>query len=185
MKLLNRKHPGKQASGRLTAGTVALAALLAMTQANTVLGREFRTMNTVNAAASLPEGARAVEQFEPVAQELVHKAVSQLMASWATPEMQAYLSKDFYDKQRLEDVIDTLVPRDADVRIMAVQGIQTLQQHEEAVPGDPAARQRVSRVSVTVRTQLEYNDASGVLVTLPGTTEYILKFKEIIGGYEL
>ncbi|MFK7977680.1 MAG: hypothetical protein AB8C02_16210 [Halioglobus sp.] len=146
--------------------------------------REFRSFNPVSAAVELPQGAKPVENLKPVAPELVQKAVAQLMASWATPEMQAYLSKDFYDKDRLEDVIDTLVPRDAKVRILSVQGIQTLQQHEEAVPGDPAAKQRVSRVSVVVRTALEYNDSDGVLVQLPGTTEYILSFREMTGGYQ-
>jgi len=172
MKLLKLKH--------LVLTALVAAGVVAPTEA-----REFRALKPVDAAAQLPEGAQPVEQFEPVAQEIVHKAVEQLMSSWATPEMQDYLSKDFYDKQRLEDVIDTLVPRDAQIRILSIQGIQTLQQYEEAVPGDPAASQRVSRVSVTVRTQLEFNDSNGMLVIQPGTTEYILKFREILGGYGL
>lgn len=161
-----------------------LSGLLLTTPFHAAQSREFRALNPVNASVQLPNGAKPVKELKAVAPQLVNKAVEQLMASWATPEMQAYLSKDFYDKNRLEDVIDTLVPRDAQVRILAVQGVQTLQQHEEAVPGDPAASQRVSRVSVTVRTQLEYNDSDGVFVQLPGTTEYILTFREMTGGYQ-
>ena len=102
------------------------------------------------------------------------------MASWGTPQMQDYLSKNFFDKDRLTDVIDTLVPRDAIVRILSVQGIQTVQQWEEPAPDDPDSMLRVSRVSVVVRTQLEFTNLDGVLETRPGTTEYILKFKQRI-----
>jgi hypothetical protein len=104
------------------------------------------------------------------------------MDSWGSPQMQDYLSNNFFDKDRLTDVIDTLVPRDAVIRILSVQGVQTVQQWEEPAPDDLESMLLVSRVSVVVRTQLEYTRPDGVLETKPGTTEYILKFKERIDG---
>ena len=155
------------------------AALALVLFASTSSAREFRTLNEIRAASLPPDGATTVEQFVPVDQRLVNEAVEQIMRQWSTP--QAYLNKDFYDASRLEDVLDTLVPRDALVRILSVQGVQTLQQFQEReeTTGELV---RVSRVSVTVRTQLEYNDPASGLVTLPGTTEYILKFREPIPG---
>lgn len=144
--------------------------------------REFRAIKPINAMAALPDGAQAPRQFAPVPNELVDQAVEKLMAAWGTPQMQDYLSKNFFDKDRLSDVIDTLVPRDALVRVLSVQGIQTVQQWEEVAPNDPQSMLRVSRVSVVVRTQLEFTNVDGVLETKPGTTEYILKFKQRIDG---
>lgn len=143
-----------------------------------VTAKEFRVIKPINAAAVIPEGAQAPEEFKPVATELVDQAVEKLMESWGSPQMQDYLSKNFFDKDRLTDVIDTLVPRDAVVRILSIQGVQTVQQWEEPAPGDPDLTLRVSRVSVVVRTQLEFTRPDGVLETKPGTTEYLLKFKE-------
>ncbi|GAB5413680.1 MAG: hypothetical protein Cons2KO_12830 [Congregibacter sp.] len=144
--------------------------------------REFRAIKPINAMAIMPEGAQPPQEFKPVPSELVDQAVEQLMEAWGTPQMQDYLSKDFFDKDRLTDVIDTLVPRDALVRVLSVQGIQTVQQWEEVAPNDPQTMLRVSRVSVVVRTQLEFTNVDGVLETKPGTTEYILKFKQRIDG---
>lgn len=148
----------------------------------TVIAKEFRAIKPINAASKLPEGTQPPEEIKPVANELVDQAVEKLMESWGSPQMQDYLSKNFFDKDRLTDVIDTLVPRDAVVRILSIQGIQTVQQWEEPAPGDPELMLRVSRVSVVVRTQLEFTRPDGVLETKPGTTEYILKFKERVNA---
>ncbi|WOJ97991.1 hypothetical protein R0137_05295 [Congregibacter brevis] len=156
-------------------GTLLVALTLPAMQ---VSAKEFRAIKPINTAAVIPEGAQAPDEFKPVATELVDQALEKLMESWGSPQMQDYLSKNFFDKDRLTDVIDTLVPRDAIVRILSIQGIQTVQQWEEPAPGAPDLRIRVSRVSVVVRTQLEFTRPDGVLETKPGTTEYLLKFKE-------
>lgn len=158
--------------------SIVLSALLS-TSAD---AREFRAIKPINAVAAIPEGAQPPQEFKPVPIEIVDQAVDKLMESWGTPQMQDYLSTNFFDKDRLTDVIDTLVPRDAVVRILSVQGIQTVQQWEEPAPDDPEGLLRVSRVSVVVRTQLEFTNVDGVLETKPGTTEYILKFKQRIDG---
>jgi hypothetical protein len=154
----------------------------AVTLAPLALAKEFRVIKPINAASVLPEGAQAPPLFKPVARELVGQAVDKLMESWGSPQMQDYLSNNFFDKDRLTDVIDTLVPRDAVIRILSVQGVQTVQQWEEPAPDDLESMLLVSRVSVVVRTQLEYTRPDGVLETKPGTTEYILKFKDRIDG---
>lgn len=158
-------------------GALMMSLPLAVTS---VSAKEFRAIKPINVAAVIPEGAQAPEELKPVATELVDQAVEKLMESWGSPQMQDYLSNNFFDKDRLTDVIDTLVPRDAIVRILSIQGVQTVQQWEEPALGDPDLMLRVSRVSVVVRTQLEFTRPDGVLETKPGTTEYLLKFKERI-----
>lgn len=162
----------------LPSNVLAITVLLVAQIGVTAVAKEFRAIKPINASVTMPDGAQAPEVFRPVATELVDQAVEKLMESWGSPQMQDYLSKNFFDKDRLTDVIDTLVPRDAVVRILSIQGVQTVQQWEEPAPGDPDLMLRVSRVSVVVRTQLEFTRPDGVLETKPGTTEYILKFKE-------
>ncbi len=163
--------------------TLFVALLLpALAASQATHAREFRAIKPINAAAKIPEGAQPPQEFKPVPPEIVDQAVEKLMEAWGTPQMQDYLSKNFFDKDRLTDVIDTLVPRDALVRILSVQGIQTVQQWEEPAPDDPDSSIRVSRVSVVVRTQLEFTNPDGVLETKPGTSEYILKFKQRVEG---
>ena len=83
------------------------------------------------------------------------------------------LSEQFYDKSRLLDVVQTGVPRDATLKIQSIQGIQTYQQY--IVPSSDGGRgEMVSIVSVTVRTQVEFNSPTG-FTRLPGINEFILE----------
>ncbi len=86
------------------------------------------------------------------------------------------LATNFYDKSRLLDALNTNYPRDAKLRILAVQGVQTLAQYVQAGAG--GVEQLVSRVSVTARTQVEFNDPRTGAQRLEGTNEYILLFTE-------
>ena len=67
------------------------------------------------------------------------------------------------------------VPRDAGLRIVSIQGSQILTQYTMAGPDGQQAL--YSRVSVTVRTQVEYNDAQKGFQRLEGTNDLVLLFK--------
>ena len=86
------------------------------------------------------------------------------------------LADNFYDKSRLADALTTNVPRDARLRVVAIQGMQTLNQYLQNTPS--GVEQRVSRVSVTVSTQVEYNDPQSGFRHLDGSNEYILRITE-------
>ncbi len=155
-----------------------IIALLAAGVAVSVQAREFRAIAEISQPGALPAGAAPVKKVRPVSRATVQKVVERLMASWNTTDLARYLGKDFYDKQLLLDSIDSFVPRDARIRILSIQGIQTLQQWKQPHPREPSTALLVSRVSVTVRTQVEFNDPNAGFQSRIGTNDYVLKIKQ-------
>jgi len=158
---------------RLAAAVLALSALAAGAQ-------EFRALNPIRTPKSRPpEGAVRVVPPAPVPQAAVEDAVRQVMAAWNTPDLAKHLGGGFYDRSRLADAVASVVPRDAALRVLSIQGVQLLDQYDLApAPGRPFGV-RVSQVSVTVRTQVEFNDAAG-FQALDGTNEYVIDVKEAL-----
>jgi len=154
-----------------------LATVLAAT-AHAAEMRRFQPIRSPVRALTAEQGAEPVAKIRPVAREKVDEAIKQLAAKWNTPEATEMLSEDFFDKSRLADSMAdaTKVPRDAKVRLVAVQGAQTLQQ---ATRSDPdGARVLVSVVRVTATTQVEFNDPDEGFVRLEGANSYLLEIKE-------
>lgn len=152
-----------------------MAVLLLVAASASAAAGEFRHIRPIPVA---PAGERAaaapVRALVPVDRRLVERAVHDIAAAWNTGELERHLAEDFYDRERLTDAIDRVVPRDATVRVLAVQGMQTLTQSIEARGG---RRERVSLVSVTVSTQVEFNGPAG-FARIPGTTELIVRVRE-------
>ena len=97
-----------------------------------------------------------------------------VLGKWNKPGMSETLAQEFYDSRRLLDAMDTIVPRDATLKLQSIQGIQTLQQY--LVPAaDSGQNEIVSIVSVTARTQVEFEKPGTGFVRLPGVNEYVLK----------
>lgn len=146
-----------------------------------VSARQFRQFTPIAAPQSarqpdMPEGARLIENAEPLTRQQIEPLVQEVLSKWNTSEMIDTLSDKFFDSARLTDAVDSIVPRDAKLRLQSVQGVQTLQQYE--IPGQSGERgTMVTVVSATVRTQLEFNSASTGFVRLPGTNEFILEVR--------
>jgi hypothetical protein len=155
---------------------IAAFAAAAAAQESRQLNR-IATPQTANklAPAALPPGARLAATAHPVPAANVEAAVRQLAAAWNTAAMRPLLANNFYDKDRLIDAL-ARVPRDARLRVVAVEGINTLSQWIEKVAD--GREQYVSRVSATVRTQVEYNDARAGFQRLDGTNELVLIVRE-------
>lgn len=151
-------------------GYVMVLSMLAV-GAVPALAHEFRVINAIPAPARLPEGAMAVAQIKPVDRPLIEKTVRALAASWNTQDLQKYLGKDFYDKQRLGDNINSFIQRDGKLKVLSVGGQQTLQQYEEG-------GKLVSRVSVVVNTQIEFTHPTAGFQRFPGRTELVFKVKQ-------
>ena len=152
-----------------------VALLLASVHAQ---AQEFRLLNriaTPNAAQRLPPGARLVSSPQPVPASDIETAVRDITASWNKPTLERLLAENFYDKSRLLGTLAAGVPRDAGLRIVSIQGSQILTQYTMAGPDGQQAL--YSRVSVTVRTQVEYNDAQKGFQRLEGTNDLVLLFK--------
>jgi hypothetical protein len=159
---------------RNTLRSIALAILA--TAACAASAQEFRAINPIRAPrAPLPPLAERVVPQKSVPREKVEEAVATIAAAWNTPTLARHLSKNFYDRDRLLDNLASQAPRDARLRVMGIQGMQVLDQYIVPKPAGP--RTMVSQVSVTVRTQVEYNDASG-FQRLDGTNELIIEISE-------
>ncbi|NKB35800.1 MAG: hypothetical protein GKR93_01335 [Gammaproteobacteria bacterium] len=160
----------------LHAVILLICVLLLATSSMNTHARQFRQVIPIatpnKSAATLPEGAVAIEKPRELGREEVKDAVNQVLSKWNTGNLSEVLSESFFDKTRLTDAVDNIAPRDATLSIQSVQGIQTLQQF--IMPGEDGDSM-VSIVSATVRTQLEYNDPESGFVRLPGVNEFVLK----------
>lgn len=91
--------------------------------------RQFNAIRTpANVASLLPVGAEPVAEVAPVAVGVVAKAVREFAAAWNTPAVFNMITDDFVDKSILQNSTATNIPRDAKLKILAIQGVQTLQQ---------------------------------------------------------
>lgn len=153
--------------------SIALVSLLLtlLAQPADTQAREFRVMNAIPAPARLPDGASAVQELTPVDRRIIEATVRKLAESWNTQDLEKYLGDDFYDKQRLSDNIRNFIQRDGKLRVLGVQGQQTLQQYKEN-------GKLVSRVSVVVNTQIEFNHPTAGFQRFPGRTELVFKVKQ-------
>jgi hypothetical protein len=140
--------------------------------------QEFRAINPIRAPrAQLPAGAQRVVPQKPVPREKVEAAVAKVTAAWNTPELERVLAQDFYDRTRLLDNLASKAPRDARLRVVGIQGVQLLDQYIRPATAQNPYRAMVSQLSVTVRTQIEFNDATG-FQRLDGTNEFIIDLTE-------
>ena len=140
--------------------------------------QEFRLLNriaTPNVAQRLPPGASLVTSQRPIPASDIEAAVRDIAASWNKPNLEPLLAENFYDKSRLLGTVAAAVPRDAELRIVSMQGSQILAQYTMA--GPDGQQMLYSRVSVTVRTQVEYNDPQKGFQRLDGTNDLVLLFK--------
>ncbi|HRA23932.1 MAG TPA: hypothetical protein PLK52_10245, partial [Usitatibacteraceae bacterium] len=80
----------------------------------------------------------------------------------------------FQRRAELADAMQAKVPRDASLRVTAIQGWQVLDQWR-------LGGALVSRVSVTVRTQVEFSDAAGFQAR-DGTNEWVMTIRTREGG---
>ncbi len=138
---------------------------------------EFRMLNPIRTPdTALPEGAKEVDQIRPVDRELVRLIMEKLLSAWNGPELTKLLSDTFFDKLRLEFKL-TEIPRDAKLRLLGLQGMQTLSQHIQK-NDKTGSKDVVSRVSVTARTQIEFNDLQSGFQRIPGVNEYVIQVKQ-------
>lgn len=143
----------------------------------TVPAQEFRTINPIPIPEKVPKGAISLSEIQPVSQEKTTSAVQEVFNAWNKGDVQKYLGPEFYDKTRLTDAVSQKVPKDAEVRILSIQGVQTLNQYQTQSP-ETGKTEIISTVSVTANTQIEFNDINKGYRKLEGTNEYILRIVE-------
>jgi hypothetical protein len=144
-----------------------LLAVLAAIPAPAQEGRQFNPIARPAAAPPLPAGATRVSPPRPIAKERIEEAVAQVASAWNERRVDRVLAPGFQRAQELSDAMQTKVPRDAVLRVMAIQGWQVLEQYRRSA-------QLVSKVSVTVRTQVEFGDAAAGYQVRDGINEYVI-----------
>lgn len=149
------------------AACALLAALAAGLPAQAQEGRAFNPIARPAAAPPLPSGAVRVSPPRPISRERIESAVAAIASAWNERRVGGVLSPGFPRGQELADAMQTRVPRDAALRVMAVQGWQV---HDQYVLG----ANLVSKVTITLRTQVELNDPAAGFQARSGVNEYLV-----------
>lgn len=172
----SRAETGRPAAA-FAAGLLVLVLLGSL--AGVADARQFRSLRIIAtpdaASTRLPDGAHPVEPLVPLTRAQARAALERVLAAWNDADIERYLGEGFYDPNRLGDNVDALVRRDARLYLQAIQGVQTLQQYVEDDPARPGRQRLVSRVSVTARTQIEFETAAGSFTRRSGINEFLLR----------
>lgn len=145
-----------------------LAAVLAAlpTQA-----REARRMTPIVRPGVLPADARRPPKVEPISHAAVEQAVRDVARAWNSGQLSELLANDMQDAGRLRDTLAEVLPRDARLTVLSVQGVSTLDQY---LQGD----KRMSTVLAVVRTQVEFNDPRVGYKRLEGLNQWTFRVEE-------
>jgi hypothetical protein len=119
----------------------------------------------------VPKGAERSVTPRPVERADVEAAVRQLLQAWNERKLEVVLSDGFRDRQRLIDALQSRVPRDARLRLIALQSWQVVNHYRKNGI-------EYAQVSVTVRTQLEYNDPTAGFQRREGTNDFLVSLPE-------
>lgn len=162
-----------------------MAPLLALVFAGAALSGHATEFRSRRAIATPPAAgvARPAPQgnFKPVDPRIVRAAVEKIYATYTynNGKLQDFFDSTFNDRSRVMDNIATQIPRDAKLRVLGLESIQTLEQTEGRIP-TRVDRFRESRVAVVVRGQIEFHEPQLGFVRRVGTSEFILKVYERI-----
>lgn len=153
---------------------------------STVQAGEFRDFRPILTPVAVAGGgsvslgrAASAGPLKPVSRDLASTAMKKIISAWNGNRLGKVLAGDFYDKSQLSDSMNTKVPRDARLSVMAIQGVQTLGQQTE---DSPSGKLLVTTVSITAKTQMTYNDPTNGYQRRDGTNEYIVRIKQRLQG---
>jgi len=145
-------------------------------------GSEFRTFRPIavppqqQQAEPVKTVSSAVQKpLQPMSQQKVAEAVNRMITAWNSKQIDGVLGDEFYDRSQLSDAMNTKVPRDAELSLLAIQGVRTL---DQITTDSPSGKLLVSTVSITASTQLTYNDPTNGYQRREGVNEYILRIKQ-------
>ncbi len=170
---------------------ICIALLLAW---NACFGGEFRSFNPIQGPDQLtprwdgsaagfqdsPDIQRILQESRARVPDLARKAVAGIFDAWSKGNVDGLLAEGFYDKSRFLDLLKLDVPRDARVRILAIESIHPLEE-VSSVETVPSLILRVrTRLSAVVRTQIEFEDPGRGFRKIQGRNEFILRLNQEI-----
>lgn len=148
--------------------TLLFLALLAALPAD---AREARRITAIARPGALPANAQRPAMMLPVARDAVEQAVHAVAEAWNTGRLSDLLASDMEGGSRLQDTLAEVVPRDARLTVLAVQGASTVDQYLQD-------GKRFSTVLAVVRTQVEFNDPRVGYKRLEGLNEWYFRVEE-------
>lgn len=150
-------------------------------------GQEFRSFNAIPSPREEErkvidleaEGYEPANLSENISQTLVEKVVYDLFDSWNSPKLNGKLSKDFPNKSRIVDAIQTGVPRYVKLQVLAVQNPRIVKQYIRPHPSGDGSFQLLSKVSVRVNSQVAASTSvSKKFQRAEGTSEYLINITQ-------
>ena len=147
-------------------------------------GQEFRGFNAIPtpSQAKQQEGAIAAAGYErassatSLSPALVEKVVDDLFDSWNTPDLGAILTRDFANRSRILDAIQTGAPRYARLKVLAIQDLKIVDQYVRPHPSGDGSYQLLSRISVRIVCEVAQSTAlTKRFQRLEGTSEYLIQ----------
>lgn len=158
----------------------ALVGLMLALAAGTVAAQTFRSFQTIPVPDAATRQAILLRGSAPaslrqIPRDVVEEAVHRIYATYNTPDFRKYLSELFYDPERLVEAIAEKVPREAVLRLISINSVQTVSQKPAR---DESGRDVLeSLVLVVVRAQMEFSNAQG-FQRREGESELVLRFRE-------
>lgn len=121
------------------------------------------------------EGYQSVTTAQNLSPVLVEKVVYDLFGNWNSYKLNSKLTKNFPNKTRILDAIQTGVPRYVKLQVLAIQNPRIVEQYIRPHPSGDGTYQLLSKVSVRVTSQV----AASTSVTkrfqrVEGTSEYLI-----------
>ncbi|MEM0923927.1 MAG: hypothetical protein AAGI13_12845 [Pseudomonadota bacterium] len=144
-------------------------ALVLAALSSSVMAAEFRRATPIARPTPPPPNFQAVSTVQPLDRDLVERAVRGVFADWNRGDLSQHLSERFFDGDRLTDQIALSAPRDAQIRLLALQSVSTL---EQFISPGPDGAVTISRVSAIATTAVEFNDPATGFQRFEGTHEY-------------
>ncbi len=146
-------------------------------------GQEFRSFDLIPTPAEAlknqvnltAEGYQPISNIQKVPEVVVEKVVRDLFGSWNTPSLSTKLAKNFPNKSRIVDSINNGVPRNMELQVLSMQNPRTVEQYIRPHPSGDGSYQLLSKISVSVRSQVA--DSGGIrkeFVRVEGTSEYLI-----------
>ena len=125
------------------------------------------------------EGFQSVQQVQNLPPQLVEKVVYDLFRSWNSTKLRSKLSKDFPNKSRILDAIQTGVPRYVELQVLAIQNPRIVDQYARPHPSGDGSYQLLSKVSVRVTSQIAASTSlSKRFQRAEGTSEYLINITQ-------
>ena len=125
-------------------------------------GQEFRGFGAIPSPAAehrtaedlAAEGYQRISTAQNISTPMVEKMVYDLFESWNSHTLDKKLSRDFPNKNRLMEAIQTGVPRHVELQVLSVQNPRIVEQYVRPHPSGDGTYQLLSKVSVRVYSQI-------------------------------